>query len=247
MCIEAIETYCTTSSHLERYNDRQSDVSKRFSSGTRNMIPNPDILRVVYVPTAHVGLPVISVGEILLLFFMWNIIASEAIETYCTTSSHLARYNELQTDVSKGYSFGTRYMIPDGDIVRVVYVPTAHVGLPVFSVGEILLLVFIWNIMAMETMEWNCTTSSHLERYNDLQSDVSKSFSSGTRNMIHDSDILRVLYVPNAYLGLPVFSVVEMLIITFLGNVRAQGVHDPSTTCIKGYPSLHRISDFQFT
>jgi len=80
--------------------------------------------------------------------------------------------------------------------------------------------------MAIEAMEWYCTTSSHLERYNDLQSDVSKSFSSGTRNMIPDGVILRVLYVPTTHVGLLVFSVGEMLIITFLCNVRAQGVHD---------------------
>jgi len=125
-------------------------------------------------------------------------------------------------------------MIPDSDIVRVVYVPTTHVRLPVFSVGEILLLVFIWNIMAIETMEWYCTTSRHLERYNDLQRDVLKSFSSGTRNMNPDGDILHVLYVPTAHVGLPVFSVWEMLIITFLYNVRAQGVHESSTLSIKG-------------
>jgi len=87
----------------------------------------------------------------------------EAIETYCTTSSHLEKYNHLQSNVSKGFSSGTRNMIPGGDIVRVVYVPTAHVGLPVFSIREILLLVFIWNIMAIETMEWYCNTSRLLE------------------------------------------------------------------------------------
>ena len=97
----------------------------------------------------------------------------EAIETYSTTSSHLERYNDLPSDVSKSFSSGTRNMIPEGDILHVVYVPTAHVGLPVFSVGEILLLVFLWNIMAIETMEWYGTTWSHLERYNDLQSAVS--------------------------------------------------------------------------
>jgi len=247
MAIEAIEAYCTTSSHLERYHDLQSDVSKGYSSGTRNMVPDGDIVHVVYVPTAYVGLPVISVVEILLLVFIWNIMAIETMERYCTTSSYLERYNDLQSDVSKSFSSGTRNMIPDGDILHVVYVPTAHVGLPVFSVGEILLLVFIWNIMAIETKEWYCTTLTHLERYNDLQSDVSKSFSSGIRNMIPDGDILRVLCVPTAHFGLPVFSVGEMLIITFLCNVRAQSVYDPSTTCIKGYPFLRRISDFQFT
>jgi len=71
-------------------------------------------------------------------------------------------------------------MIPDVDILRVVYVPTSHVRLPVFSVVEILLLVFIWNIIAIEAIETYCTTSSHFEIYNDLQNDVSKSFSSGT-------------------------------------------------------------------
>ena len=70
MGIEAIETYCTTSRHLERYNDLQSDVSKSFSCGTRNMIPYGDILHVVYVPTTYVGLPVFSVGEILGLVFI---------------------------------------------------------------------------------------------------------------------------------------------------------------------------------
>jgi len=170
----------------------------------------------------------------------------EAIETYCTTLNNLERYNDLQSDVSRSFSSGTGNVIPDGDILRILYVPTAHVGLPVFSVGEILLLVFIWNIMAIETMEWYCTNSGHPERYNHVQSDVSKSFSSGTINMFPDGDILRVLYVPTAHVGLPVFSVREMLIITFLCNVRAPGVHDPSTTCIKGYCSLCRISDFQF-
>jgi len=147
--------------------------------------------------------------------------AIEIMEWYCTTSSHLERYNDLQSDVSKNFSSVTRNMIPYSDILGVVYLPTAHVGLPVFSVGEILLLVFIWNIMAIETMQWYCTISSHFERYNNLQSDVSKRFSSETRNIIPDSDILRVLYVPTAQVGLLVFSVGETLIITFLCNIRA--------------------------
>jgi len=92
----------------------------------------------------------------------------EAIEMYCTISNHLERYNDLRRDVSKSFSSGTRNMIPDGDILRVVYVLTAYPGPPVFSIREILLLVFIWNIMSMETMEWYCTTSNHLERYTDL-------------------------------------------------------------------------------
>jgi len=171
----------------------------------------------------------------------------EARETYCTTSSHFERYNDLQRDVLKSFSSATRNMIPGSHILHVVYVPTAHVRLPVFSVMAILLLVFIWNIIAIETMEWYCTTSSHLERYNNLQRDVAKSFPSGIRNMIPNADILYVLYVPTAHVRLPVFSVGEMLIITFLCNVGAQGVHDSSTTCIKGYLSLRIILDFQFT
>jgi len=34
-------------------------------------------------------------------------------------------------------------MIPASDILHVVYVPTTHVGVALFSVREILLLVFI--------------------------------------------------------------------------------------------------------
>jgi hypothetical protein len=59
-------------------------------------------------------------------------------------------------------------MIPDGDILRVVYVPTADVRLALFSAGNILLLAFIWNIMAIKAIETDCTTSSHLETYNDV-------------------------------------------------------------------------------
>jgi len=216
MAMEAIETYCTTSSYLERYNDLQSDISKGFSSGTRNMISDGDIVRVVYVPTAHVGILVFSVRKILILVFIWNIMAIQTMEWYCTTSSHLERNNDLQSDVLKSFYSRTRNMISDGDIVHVVYVPTAHVGLPVFSVWEILLLVFIWNIMAIEAIETYFTTSRHLERYNDLQSDVSKSFSSGTRNMISDGDILRVVYIPTAHVGIPVFSVRGILFLAFI-------------------------------
>ena len=60
MGIETIECYCTVSSHLETYNDLHH---KGFSSGTTNIIPDGDILGVVYIPTAHVGLPVFSVGK----------------------------------------------------------------------------------------------------------------------------------------------------------------------------------------
>jgi len=143
MDIEAIEMYCTISSHLERYKDFQSDVSKRFSSETRNIIPYGDILSVVYLPTAHIGLPVFSVSKILLLVFIMNIMAIETMQWYCTTSSHFERYNDLQSDVLKNLSSGTRNMIPNGNILHIVYIPTAHVGLPGFSVGEILLVVFI--------------------------------------------------------------------------------------------------------
>jgi len=164
---------------------------------------------------------------------------------YSTRSTHLKRYNDLQRDLPKSIDSRTRNMIPDSDILHVLYVPTAYVGQPVFSVRKILLLFFIWNIMGIEIMYLYSTTLTHLKRYNDLQSDLSKSFSSGTRNIIHDSNILRVLYVPTAQVRLPVFSVVEMLLISFLSNDRALGVHDPSTTLIEGYPSLRRISDFQ--
>jgi len=60
---ETIEWYCTVSSHLETYNDLHLKVWKSFSSGTTNIIPDGDILRVAFVPTAHVGLPEFSVGE----------------------------------------------------------------------------------------------------------------------------------------------------------------------------------------
>jgi len=159
----------------------------------------------------------------------------KAIETYNTTSSHLERYNDLQNNVLKSFSSRIRNTIPDSDILYLVYVSTAHMWLPVFSVSEILLLVFIWNVMVIETVELFCITLSYLERYNNLQSDVSKCFSPRIRNMISDSDILHVLYVPTAYVMLPVFSIRKMLIITFLCNVWAQGVHDLSTTCIKVY------------
>ena len=101
--------------------------------------------------------------------------------------------------------------------------------------------------MGIEAIEMYCTTSSHLEKYNNLQSYISKSFSSRTGNINPDGDILCIVYVPTSYVGLLVFSVGEMLIITLLCHVRAQDVHDSITTCIKGYHSLHRISDFQFT
>ena len=63
MGIETIEWYCTISSHLETYNDLHYKVWKSFSSGTTNIIPDSDILCVVFVPTAHVRLPVFSVGQ----------------------------------------------------------------------------------------------------------------------------------------------------------------------------------------
>jgi len=34
-------------------------------------------------------------------------------------------------------------MVPDGDILCVPYVPTAHVGLPVSFVGEMLIITFL--------------------------------------------------------------------------------------------------------
>jgi len=61
-----------------------------------------------------------------------------------------------------------------------------------------------------------------------------------------NSNILRILYIPIDHVWLPVFSVVEMLIISFPSNVRAQGVHVSSTTNIKGYHFLYKISDFPF-
>jgi len=62
--------------------------------------------------------------------------------------------------------------------------------------------------------------------------------------MIPDGDIVHIASIPTAQVGLPVFSVGEILIITFLCYVRSQGVHDSSTTYIKGYSSLRRTSDF---
>jgi len=67
MGIKAIEMYCTISSYLETFNYLQSNVSKGFPSGTRNIIPDGNIFHIVYVPTANVRLLVFSVGYILLL------------------------------------------------------------------------------------------------------------------------------------------------------------------------------------
>jgi len=60
---ETIESYCTVLSHLEFYNDLHYRVWKSFSSETPNIILDSDILHVVFVSTAHVGLPVCSVGQ----------------------------------------------------------------------------------------------------------------------------------------------------------------------------------------
>jgi len=62
--------------------------------------------------------------------------AFETIEWYCTVSSHLETYNDLHHKVWKSFSCGTRIIIPDGDILHVVFVPPAQVRLPVFSVRK---------------------------------------------------------------------------------------------------------------
>jgi len=80
MGIEVIEMYYTTSSHLERYNDPQSNVLQSFSSVIRNIISDSDILHVVYIPNAHFALPVFSFKQILLLGCISNIMAIKSIE-----------------------------------------------------------------------------------------------------------------------------------------------------------------------